>query len=60
MIPVLHFCATDEGKRLALEAHVMLRKAGFLVYPSVRRAGSAIDKFVRYQEWLGGSQGNDV
>ena len=60
MITALHPCATDKGERLALEANVMLRKARFPVYPSVRRAASAIDKSIRYQEWSGGGQGNDV
>jgi len=48
---VLHLCATDEAKRLASEAHARLSKAGFPVYPSIRRAARAMSKFIQYHEW---------
>lgn len=53
---VLHFLATAEAKQLASEAHVRLSEAGFPVYPSLRRAASAINRFIEYHAWYQGNQ----
>lgn len=47
---VLHSHASDEAKQLALKMHRRLCEAGLPVYPSMRRAASAINKFVQYHE----------
>lgn len=50
VVVVLHYYITDENKLLALEMYKRLYEAGFAVYPSVRRAASAINKFVQYHQ----------
>ena len=51
MAVVLHFLATAEAKQLASEANARLCEAGFPVYPSLRRAASAINRFIEYNAW---------
>ena len=53
---VLHFLATAEAKQLASEANVRLCEAGFPVYSSLRRAASAINRFIEYHAWYRGNQ----
>lgn len=48
---VLHCQATDDARQLALEVQGRLQEAGFTVYPSIKRAASAINKFIAYHEW---------
>ena len=47
---VLHSYITDEDKQLISEAHVRMCEAGFPVYPSFRRAASAINRFIEYHQ----------
>ena len=55
----LHSHATDEAKQLASEAQVKLSEVGFPVYPSVKRAATAISRFMQYREWLEGNNNDD-
>ncbi len=48
---VLHCQATDGARQLASEVQGRLQAAGFTVYPSIKRAASAINKFIEYHEW---------
>ena len=48
---VMHSQADDESKLITLEIQHKLREAGLPVYPSFRRAASAIDKFIWYHRW---------
>jgi len=48
---VLEFVAKTESKQIASEAQLTLYKAGFPVYPSVRRAANAISKLIQYHHW---------
>jgi acyl-CoA synthetase (NDP forming) len=59
VVVTLHQCATNEAKLLALEVNTKLCEAGFAVYPSVRRAASAINKVIRYYEWREEIREND-
>ena len=56
---VLHSFATAEAKQLASEAYTRLCDAGFPVYPSFRRAASAISRFIEYHQWYQRSQDYD-
>jgi acyl-CoA synthetase (NDP forming) len=56
---VLHSFATAEAKQLASEAYTRLRDAGFPVYPSFRRAASAISRFIEYHQWYQTSRDYD-
>jgi acyl-CoA synthetase (NDP forming) len=49
MAVILHSFVTDRAGKLAKEMHDSLTKAGFAVFPSIRRAAVALSKFVRYE-----------
>jgi len=50
MAVVLHCQATDGARNMASEVQRQLQEAGFAVFPSIKRAASAINKFIQYHE----------
>ena len=51
MAVALHSDVTDDAIEFSLEVRARLCEAGFAVYPSTRRAASAINKRIQYHEW---------
>ena len=49
---ILHSFAADRTGKMAIDIRNNLTKAGFAVFPSVRRAAVALDRFIRFQEQL--------
>jgi hypothetical protein len=47
---VLHHCVTPDAKNLAAIAEERFVKAGIAVYPSMKRAARAINKYILYDE----------
>lgn len=50
LIAVLYYCVTPDAKNLAFMAAERLVKAGVAVYPSMKRAARAINRYILYGE----------
>jgi len=53
VVTVLHCQSTDGARQLASETQRRLCEAGFAVYPSIKRAASAVSKFIQHNEQHG-------
>ncbi len=49
-VVILHSFANDRTGKMALEMRDSLTRAGFAVFPSIRRAARALGKYVRHRE----------
>jgi len=49
---ILHSFVTEQARKLASDMQDSLTKAGFAVFPSIRRAAVALSKIIRHQERL--------
>ncbi|MGA3086519.1 MAG: CoA-binding protein [Thermodesulfobacteriota bacterium] len=49
---ILHSFVSEPARKLAFELQDSFTKAGFAVFPSIRRAAIALSKFIRHQERL--------
>jgi acyl-CoA synthetase (NDP forming) len=49
---ILHSFVTEQARKLASDIQDSLTKAGFAVFPSIRRAAVALSKFIQHQQRL--------